>query len=575
MRKTALIILCLILFLATGFVLEKSRLSVPLRQNLQSKSVPSAVLNYGPTGKILKQLEVVQAIKNDYSIFPASPESDVDINATIFRKKRHVGEYLYKANPRGAKDMPSSVVIDEEELKKGWPVISITVGKDDLYSKERGIITHYGSKGREWERMAYVSYYEKGKLLFATSAGIRLHGNRPKPASCRLYFRKEYGTQQFKPGILFSPETEPVRTLVVRISGFRTSLAYDISRRIGAAMPEYKLARFFFNNEDKGIFSLTAHLSRRQWKAHLGHDNFIFYRYTSASDEESVKGHRKLKLWALDKRTKMTMKEASKFIDIDNLSRHVFSNIFLGNTDWRQGVAFLDKSKAGAKWSWINWDMDHSFIDLAARRIGKRGEWTQEGIELYTSGKTWVGPNPTIRRPLEKRDVRAIIFTRLLRESPEYRRYFVRLVMDLLNHRINPGFMQSRADYYDEKYRAFKIYKGLLDRLENKRRFMKFRPNFLRNQMQQHLGVGESLACEVKGPVGIKYLIDNYPEKENYYGWYFKGEQIKVEIVSRQKASFLHWLVNGKNVREHPLVYSVNSKTVIKPIFKRKDQGKS
>lgn len=569
MRKTAGQILCLILFVAGGFILEKSRLFAPLKQSLHSKSVPTALLNYGPLGKTLKQLEVIQAIKNDYSLFPSSEESEADISTITFQKKRHVGEYLYTANPGGARDMPSSLIIDEEELKDGWPLISITVDKDDLYSKESGIITNYRSRGQEWERLAYVSYYEEGKLLFATSAGIRLHGNRPTPNSCRLYFRDAYGTQQFKPGILFSPETEPLRTLVVRISGFRSSLAFDISKQIGAVVPEYKLAKFYFNGKYRGIFMLTEHLSRRQWRSHFGHDNFLFYNYNSQSDKESVESYKKLKLWALDTKTEMTMKEASKFINVDNLARHLFSVMFLGNTDWRQGVAVLDRSKAEAKWFWVIWDMDHSFEDLAAHWIGKREEWKQEGIELIIGGKMWIGPNPTVSRPLAKRDIRAAIFTRLLRESREYRNYFIRLAMDLLNHRINAEFMQSRVDYYEEKYRTLKVDTKLLLKLEKRKPFMRFRANSIRNQIQRYLGEDRALSCEVKGPAGIRYEIDGYPEKEGYYGLYFGRRHINVEIVSKHKESFSHWLVNGKKVEEYPLFHSVNSKTVIEPIFKR------
>lgn len=579
MRRTTVLILFLILFVVGGFILEKLRLFAPLKQNLHSKSVPTAVLNYGPMGKILKQLEVVQAIKNDYSMFPASEESEVGISSIIFQKKRHIGEYLYKANPGGAKDMPSSLVIDEEELKDGWPLISITVDKDNLYSKKKGIIANSRSRGREWERLAYVSYYEEGKLLFATSAGIRLHGGADRKftetVSIRLYFRDAYGTQQFKPGILFKSKTEPIRTLVVRRFGlFRAALAFDISRRIGAVVPEFGLAKYFLNGKYIGIFSLTEHLSRRQWRLHFGHDNFLFYRYRASTDEESLKNYRGLRKWALDPRVKMTMKEASKFIDIDNLSRHLFSFIFLGTTDWRQGVGVLDRSNPGAKWFWINWDMDHSFIDPAARWRGKREQWKQEGIELILSGKRWWVRNPQ-PKPIEKRDVRANIFRRLLRECPEYRKYFTCLVMDLLNHRINAEFMQSRADYYEKKLRTLKVNTELLVLLKEKRNFMRFRPNFIRRQISRYLEAGESLPCEVKGPIKIKYEIDGYPEKEGYRGWYFKGKQIKVEIVSGHKASFSHWLVNRKRIEEYSLVHSVTSKTVIKPIFKRKSYERS
>ena len=86
--------------------------------------------------------------------------------------------------------------------------------------------------------------------------------------------------------------------------------------------------------------------------------------------------------------------------------------------------------------------------------------------------------------------------------------------------------------------------------------------------MKKYFGVGESISCEVKGPIDIKYKIDGYPEDHDYHGWYLKGSSIKIKIISQHREVFSHWLVNGEKVAEIPLIHPIDSKTVIEPILK-------
>ena len=89
--------------------------------------------------------------------------------------------------------MPSTTIIDEHELSTGLPLISIVIDNNDL----KDILTNLLKTGRKWERPVYISYFERGNLVFATGAGLRLHGGKSRlhsPVhSFRLYFRNVYG----------------------------------------------------------------------------------------------------------------------------------------------------------------------------------------------------------------------------------------------------------------------------------------------------------------------------------------------------------------------------------------------
>ena len=514
--------------------------------------------------------------------------------------------------------MPGRIDIDKEEFKNGWPLISIVVDEEDLYDPERGIIPNYDKRGREWERRAYISYYEDGKLLFETGAGFRLHGDKSRLSarSFRLYFRNEYGADQFKPGVLFGPETGPIKTLVVhyewpRQMPFTTSMTFDIARRIGCIVPETRPAMLFINGKSRGIYFLSEHVRKEHWGYRIGHDDFTFYNYRKPPDAETQELHRRVCRWTRDKSSRMTMEEAGKHVDVDNLSRYIFSLVFCGTTDGFQGVGVLDKTKADAKWFWINWDVDHSFWDFY-RHGRKRELWQQEAWVLATE------QHDDWRLAGQKEhDVRSILFRRLVNQCPEYPEYMVRLVMDLLNHRINPGFLNSRLDYYErlalsygkrnlgpEEMRRFvgqqpdfvmkqarqhygkdkteprdgepygidfemddyperELYFG-----EAMRLFMENRPHFVRKDMRRYFDVGDSLLCKVNGPPGIRYRVDGFPETAGYQGWYFEGKTITIEIVNSEKWAFSHWIVNGERVEGRRLIHPVTSETVIEPVFR-------
>jgi len=100
-----------------------------------------------------------------------------------------------------------------------FPVISLTMDIDDLFDYENGIYVpgkvyydngygdsywgtpnaNYHQRGREWERPAFIEFFEpNGKLGFSLNAGIRIHGSGTRvlpQKSLRLYARKDYDIQ--------------------------------------------------------------------------------------------------------------------------------------------------------------------------------------------------------------------------------------------------------------------------------------------------------------------------------------------------------------------------------------------
>ena len=393
MRKKAALLSYLLCLILLGFYFENADSFTALKNRLQSRSVPSAMLQYGSMGQLLRKMDLVGVIPNDYSQYFYAKTSQFDAQRRIFRRKGRIGIQLASVEGIGVdpENMPSSLVMGPEQLQGELPVLSISIDENDLHDPTIGLLAgeNVFKRGRNWERPAFLSYYENGKLLFASGFGLRIHGGssrirglkiqggtiREKPLqSFRLYFREIYGADQFKPGILFDKKSEPIKRLVVRkgwiddllhISPyFRNSLAdalaYDISREIGCIAPHTKPARVFLNGKPQDLFYITEYLDKNYLRSHFGHDNFIFKRIKGKGERP-----RELNKIVDDRFEKLdgqwTMEEAGKYFDIENLSRWFISILFCATKDSFQGLVVLDRTNPSSKIFFINWDMEESF----------------------------------------------------------------------------------------------------------------------------------------------------------------------------------------------------------------------
>lgn len=553
--------------------MEKEEYFYPLKSIFQSREIPSALMDYGPIGKLSKTRGFIYTVKNDYSLYPKSDQTIDDLNANIFQKKRQVGKYLFRVNPSLTEGFPSSAIIDKKYYRQGWPIISIVINPASLYDPLTGILMNRIGRGRSWERMGYVSYFEQGELLFASGVGVRAQGRTRRGSnqinSFRLYFRNKYGADQFKPGLLFGPESEPVKTLVVRKDeNFTLLLAFDMVTKAGAVTPGYKAAVLFVNGEFQGIYSLTEHLKKRQWEAHIGNSNFLFKRFTSDSDQETNDRFNRLWRWANSYPGRMTMYEAWKFVDLDNMCRNIISYAFCGSYDSEQNAVVLNKNIPGAKWYWVNWDMDKTFMHYSTLF---ENAWEQYTYEMIMNNDDFYPLSRSkFQRTIDRRSripveissripcLRSVLFYRLWKDDPEFHKYFSRMVMDVLNHRINQKFLKSRL----------KFYKDLADSIAGVefpaeyQEYAQHRSRVVRDDTAKYFGAGERFVCRVIGPKGIICSIDGYPEALDYQGWYYKDTRIKVSAPAN--LSFAYWQVNGNKISAPQLSLPVVSEMEIK-----------
>jgi hypothetical protein len=427
--------------------------------------------------------------------------------------------------------MPSSTLVAPEEIARGVPILSLYVEPGHLYDPKTGILRHTVEKGIAWERPASVSYYDAGRLLYAAEAGIRVHGGKSRQfspvMSYRLYFRKQYGADEFPRALLFAPHREPLTRFVAHNDlrqdkrgmwwHFVNPLAYDIVRRMGGVAPQTKPAMVYLNGQLQGAYVLTEHTLHAGFlRSTFGHSSFTS---TEFADRHAI-GRRLRRLKTL------TMDEVASEIDLASFTRWYIATVWCAVSDPFQGLFMKDDTRPDARWFLVNWDMDHAFQDLY-RQAPDGMPWEQD----------------TFRTLRGRRDIRTELVVRLLNEDPAYLAYFKERLVETVNHDLTPEFLQERFDYYARMATELRVpHREYLPILE---RFLRLRTGAVMRQAPRYLGSSATYRYTLEATDGGRLQLNGRDVGRRFTGWYFQDMPVRVEAVGGPAHVFAHWVVNG------------------------------
>ncbi len=444
---------------------------------------------------------------------------------------------------------PSSVLPTPAELARFSAVLSVYADPEYLTDPDYGLLTNPTRRGRDWEHPATVSYFENGRLLFASPVGLRLHGATSRIGSpvksFRLYFRREYGAPHFRAKTLFGGAGDPL-TRLVALNDLRLDhrgrwwhlvnpLAFDIARRIGALAPETQAVSFMLNGTRQGLYVLTEHVRKPFLVARFGHDHF----------DRADSSLRQRWLNDVAARPVFTMADAATWIDVESLTRWFVAVVFCGTSDPYQAVVYRDRTDPRSRWFWVSWDMDHSFMDFYRRA---HAPWRHDTFAAT------IGP-----RTLEARIIR-----RLINDDPLYRDYLADVFLEALNYRLTPSFLSTRFRHY----RSIATRHGVEeDYLEILAQFLRFRAMYVRGMLRRHLDVPPLHRVHVDGPRGTRLRINGHPIAPGFIGWYPRGAPIDVELVGNPDGLQPHWSVDGRPMGSSEVRQRVRSDTEIRVEF--------
>ena len=437
-------------------------------------------------------------------------------------------------------------VLPASEISSGHPVLSLVMDPADLQDPERGILANVLEHGRDWERPGTVAYFDDGQLRFATGVGVRIHGGGSRKSSprqgFRLYFRREYGARQVPPNVLFGPDAQPIRHLIVHNDvrddrHFANPLAYDIAREAGAITAETSPVRFFLNGEFYGVFVLTERFDAQYFEAHWGHDRIDWTDEQMQSFWEWSTRHRP-----------MTMADVEQKADVDGLARWFLATAFTATRDAYQGPGqYLDSSRTPPRWFWVNWDMDGSFrafdLDSYADLLNR--------VDEPQRGRSHTEP-------------RSNLLSTLFAEDEGFRLRYKRLFVATMNHHLTPEFLERRLDYYRRASQQLGVTETRY--LREYREFLERRPAFFRRLTESWLNTDASQPMTLAMPPGESVTIDGEVARNGFQGLYFPDLEIDLQANG---ATFDHWEVNGATQgSDRTLRLRVERPTAVEAVFR-------
>jgi hypothetical protein len=451
-----------------------------------------------------------------------------------------------------APDAPSSRSVKDEFLMPGQWLVSVAIQEESLYDPERGILANRHARGRDWERVAWLSVYDGRRLAFATRVGLRYHGGAsrgdPEQDAFRVIFRPSYGLPRMpRGGPLKTAKLPPDRFLVRRNGVIPQAqlLAFAIARRVGAVAPAAVPARFVFNGSlRQQPYELTEYVSPAGWgRSFFGHDDFRFYQFRAKNSPANDRAYKELQEWVRTAPRPLTLEQVAERVDTDHLVRHLFTMMYCGTEDWAQGGAVLDLRSPRARWFWVLWDLDRSF------RGREVPPWKRPSIELVLDATS----------VLEKTDVRTRIFRRLLREDPRFVPYFTGLVSEMLNHALTAEYLEDLVRHSERLSVHGVPFDGF-----DLRGYFAHRGDEILNTVAETLGLPRPHLVDVRAPTGVRLRVDGHEYGSLYKGRYFDGQTVAVQALDSDGTPRGLWSVNGRAAMTTEITLVVDRDTVIR-----------
>ncbi|MDX1998990.1 MAG: CotH kinase family protein [Thermoanaerobaculia bacterium] len=448
------------------------------------------------------------------------------------------------AQALGPEQLPSTVLVPAEaRARRDSPLVSLYLEPCRL----RRLVDNPEGFGPEWEEPGWVSYFEGGELRFASPVAVRLQGGfsrkRPGYKSFRLIFRDRAGATGW-PGRSLAPGVgdQPIEQVILHNDlrhdqrgipwQLSNSLSYDIARHLGALAPETLPIRLLVNGEPRPPYVLTERIDKDWLRRRFGHDKFDVLRAKGAREPEEQALWDEAARWAATAPAPLLASEVEKYFDLDNLTRWYLTVLVCSTGDVFQAVMTRDRrgEVSDGRWFFVAWDMDMSFRrPKQARTEG----WKRDQFRFVMG-----------RPPGDKMPPR-ILLHRLLNEDPEYRSEFLRLFVEVVNHRVDERYLRERLDHYAHLARTLPVadlrYQGELEK------FFQLRFDEMFRQLSLHFQVGPPQPVTVHGPAGA-LRVDGYEVPAEYHGRYPSGLMVAVAVAEPWRSRLAAWRVDGELV---------------------------
>lgn len=356
----------------------------------------------------------------------------------------------------------------DSDIAEKMRVISLVTDPDNLFDYEKGIYVYgkihddwlkdpaadhslrsweqpanYTLDGKESERPAYMTVFEKGEATYSVPLGIRVHGGATRSAaqkSLNLYARSDYGAAKFEydffGGNLMSEATgEPITSfdsLTLRNGGndsdlkLRDRLNQELMEGRDVATLMQTACIVYIDGEFWGLYNIMEKPSDTYIHDHydVKAKSVCRIKTDELSDgtEAGQADYEALKKWATETNYSAAgvWEKFTEMVDAQSFADYMAAEVIVGNSDfgvnnyslWKTETVKAGNPYADGRWRFILFD-------------------TEYGQGLYNQSNA----NSSILQSLrQQKDCWiASLFYGLLDNVPEFREMFVQTVFDLCN----------------------------------------------------------------------------------------------------------------------------------------------
>lgn len=302
----------------------------------------------------------------------------------------------------------------------GLAVVSVCCDSLSLFDYDTGIMVpgalydpedensgNYFQRGREWERLCNVEFYEPvDNSGINQLCGLRTHGNRTRKSSAKgmkFYAREEYGKKRFKHHFFNTTSIKSFKHLVLKpysilwpYVGVQDYVANRMALSMGLEAPNSRPVVVYLNGEYWGIYFLQEKLDDHYLEDHFGLEpeqcnivsgngiNGFTKEWNLEVESGEDVGFRQMLdgLEEADLSDDANYASLSRLVDVDNFIDYQILETFIANKDWPANNFRCWQTK-DSQWRFAFFDGDATMLDSVYDVLGNA---TYVGNNLWHTG---------------------------------------------------------------------------------------------------------------------------------------------------------------------------------------------
>ena len=272
----------------------------------------------------------------------------------------------------------------------GLPVLELTADSLALFDYETGIFVpgiHYNSadsistgnykmRGREWERVINMEFYEPDNRGVNQRCGLRTHGGASRflqQKGMKLYARSEYGKKKFSYPFFGPTSLEKFKRLCLHPfrcsnwlqTGGQDYLAQTIAHNLNFESLAVREVIVFINGEYWGIYTMEEAPDERYIQSHFDADleQLMIVKYWGVPYHGDPSDWQALFSWfnTADLSQLEDWAYAAERVDVSCFLDYMLYETYSANIDWPKNNLKIWRLAPGERFRWMFYDGDGCF----------------------------------------------------------------------------------------------------------------------------------------------------------------------------------------------------------------------